>query len=178
MKAGPSFPTVGWGSLTAASLGALLFFAYHAEGQQAPVRACLCPCVQVDAACQAGGEIDIHAVELHEKALQYLRQQAPSEIKLIAGGIDEWSASGLAAAFSEAFKAARCHSGGAAGPDNPGSISAISVKAWVEQVAKEQLPLLAPLIGKMDAIDVCNIWRRAVEIKRRKPFNYYGECKR
>jgi hypothetical protein len=145
------------------------------QAHSAVASSCLCPCLTVTAQCNEPG-IEVHSAELHERGVLFLKTQAPTEVRFLAGGVEEWTASNLPVLFSESLKAARCYSGGSPGPDDPRNVSPAAVKGWVVQVARAKAPMLSPLVERLDAVDVCNLWRRAVEIKRRKPFNFYGVC--
>lgn len=141
---------------------------------------CLCACVTPEKnECETPPNDLPTAPAIQGAMIQYFMLQAPASIKPWLESALAWGRDDLEAGMVEMVTAARCFSGMQPGPVNPASVHPSEIKQWVIAVLERKdvkLKAFVPIVRAMDPRDVCIAYRRAVELKRGKPFGFYGNC--
>lgn len=165
---------------------AMIFVSTIATSQQVQqcgpgkVPLCLCACVTPEKnECETPPADLPNAPTIQGAMIQYFVSQAPLSLKPWLESALGWDKEDLESGMVEMVTAARCFSGMKPGPVNPASIGADEIKGWVLAVLESKdvkYKALIPIVKAIPSKDVCTAYRRAVEVKRGKPFGLYGNC--
>lgn len=131
---------------------------------------CICACVTPDPRhCETLPPQMPSTIAVRLHLTRYMFTEAPDVIQSMLGGLTQWADPDLDNAFASAVVTARCFSGGAAGPADPGRVPADQVKVYVLTVLDSAPPAqraLRPIVAAVPASVVRIGWLRVVELRR------------